>query len=160
MTLPRDLVPNDLQRSMISNHITALNDVLNLTPAQSQDCAKQSLTAVAKMLMVLPAREAGEHATEARGEAYMMALDDIPSWAVQEAVRRWYRGECGSEHDYKWQPGPFVLRKIASSIAFGVWYVRNQLEKALIAVPLVEFGEEHRESMKERARAIGLAVEK
>ena len=45
----------------------------------------------------------------------MASLEDIPSWAVQEAMRRWYRSECGGKYVYTWQPGPAALREVSMS---------------------------------------------
>ena len=76
-----------------------------MKPEADDAYAQKTLVAVSKMLMTLAGRDAGGMAGEARGEAYMAALEDIPYWAVEEAIRHWYRGECGA-HDYRWPPDP------------------------------------------------------
>src|SRR5262249_31531039 len=46
-------------------------------------------------------------------EAFDRALSDVPIWAINAAVRGWYRGQYGDDHDYTWQPAPAVLRRLA-----------------------------------------------
>ena len=79
-------------------------------------------------------------AAEARGEAYTMALDDVPSWTVRGAIRRWYRGECdkderGKPYDYQWAPDSPVLRKLALGVVGQLLSRIRDLERLLSAVP-------------------------
>jgi hypothetical protein len=69
---------------------------------------------VSKMLMVAPSADRSEESTVAKVSAYIDdALNDVPAWAVGEAVRRWHRAECGAEFTYTFAPAPGVLRTIA-----------------------------------------------
>lgn len=70
---------------------------------------------ITKMMLVLPAQKASQDAgeAEAEAEAFDMALGDVPVWAINAAVRRWYRGQYGEGHSYTWQPAPAVLRSLA-----------------------------------------------
>ena len=53
-----------------------------------------------------------------KADAYLDVLDDLPAWAVREAVRRWRRGECDAEmRDYDFLPSTARLRQIADRIA-------------------------------------------
>ncbi len=78
------------------------------------------LELLTRLLLAKPARRATEDAAEATGDAYMDALDDVPTWAVAEAIRHWHRGECGEDHDYTWAPGTATLRRLALSQAFRI----------------------------------------
>jgi hypothetical protein len=133
---------------LAEKHVSALTSILSMTPIEDIQNGQLTLSTVTKMTMVLPAREAGDLAGEAKGEAYMAALEDVPSWAVQEAMRRWYRAECGPKHDYKWQPGPAVLRELAMIETYRVMGVRRRLNDVLAAEPLLEFTPEHEASMR------------
>jgi hypothetical protein len=135
---------------LIERHVVDLNEVLAMTPYEDEIHGQLTLTTVTKMTLVLPSREAGDLAGEAKGEAYMAALEDVPSWAVQEAMRKWYRGEYGAKYDYKWQPAPATLRELAMLETYRVMGVRRKLQELLIAESLVEYSDEHCAGMKEK----------
>ncbi|MCK1430889.1 hypothetical protein [Bradyrhizobium sp. 87] len=138
---------------LVERHIQELTEVLAMTPYEDQRHGELTMTIVTKMTLVLPSRESGDLAGEARGEAYMAALEDVPSWAVQEAMRRWYRAECGPKHDYKWQPAPATLRELALIEVYRVMGTRRKLNDLLIAEPLIEFTPEQEASMRNRVAA-------
>lgn len=146
--LPKSLILGREQKMQVEQHIAALNATLAMTPAEDMTHAELTMTAVTKMTLVLPSRESGDLAGEARGEAFMAALEDVPSWAVQEAMRKWYRAECGQKHDYKWQPGPATLREIAMREMYLVMGTRRKLNELLLAEPLREFAEGEEEAMR------------
>lgn len=134
----------------VEQHVSALTAALAMTPAEDICHGEQTMTTVTKMTLVLPSRETGDLAGEARGEAYMAALEDVPSWAVQEAMRKWYRGECGAKHDCKWQPAPATLRELAMSETYMVMGTRRKLNNLLAAEPLREFTEEEEATMRQK----------
>jgi hypothetical protein len=80
----------------------------------------------------------------------MAALEDVPNWAVQEAMRKWHRAEYGPKHDYKWQPAPATLRELSMIETYRVMGIRRKLNDLLLAEPLIEFSPEHEASMKAR----------
>ena len=125
LTLPADLMLTAEQRAEIEAHIRGLQSLLGQTPANSDAADKATFAAVTKLLLVKPAAKTSEAAAEARGDAYMAALDDVPYWAVEAAIRLWYRGECGKDergkvYDYTWAPEPHALRSIARREAYAV----------------------------------------
>lgn len=138
---------------LIERHVLDLDRVLAMTPAEDQSHGQQTFSAVTKMMMVLPAREAGDFAAEAKGEAYIAALEDVPSWAVEEAMRKWHRAEYGEKYDYRWQPAPATLRELAMIETYRVIGVRRKLSAILVAEPLVEFTPEQESSMKAKVEA-------
>jgi hypothetical protein len=71
---------------------------------------KSRLGLVASMLMAYPMSGGSEETGRARAMAYLAALDDVPPWAIADAVRRWHRGECGADHNYRFAPSPAELR--------------------------------------------------
>src|SRR6185312_2818896 len=148
--LPKSLILEKEQKMAVEQHIAGLNAALAMTPENDILHAEVTMTTVTKMTLVLPSRETGDLAGEARGEAYMAALEDVPSWAVQEAMRKWHRSECGPKHDYKWQPMPSTLRELALTEAYRVKGTRRRLNDLLIAEPLLEFSPEHEAAMKAR----------
>jgi len=99
-------------------HRDSLRSFLFDTPANSPLAETRIATAVSKLLVVLSGERKSDIAEEARSDVYLDVLDDVPCWAVEGAVRRWFRHECGSDergkaYDYKWAPDPGTLRKIA-----------------------------------------------
>lgn len=158
--LPKERLVNSTQASSISKHVVALGDLMRMTPEMDRAHSQQAAMAIGKMLLTLPSKESGELAVEVKSEAYMMALDDVPFWATQAAMRRWYRGECGEKHDYRWQPAPATLRSLALDEVLRVKVTRRNIERLLEAEPLVEFDEDHCRRMREKLVAAGILPKK
>lgn len=135
---------------LIEQHVTDLTSMLSMTPYNDASHGELTLVTVTKMTLVLPSKESGDLAGEAKGEAYMAALEDVPSWAVQEAMRKWHRAEYGPRFDYKWQPAPAVLREVSMLEVYRVMGIRRKLRELLIAEPLLEFDETHEATMREK----------
>lgn len=78
---------------------------------------KSRLGLLGNMLMAYPMAGGSEEAGRARAGAYLAALDDVPPWAIAEAVRRWHRGEGGgSSANHRFAPAPAELRFAAMQI--------------------------------------------
>jgi len=146
--LPASLILSDRQRAEGSRAIANIDAAIGMTPLSDMAYAEETTVAVLKMTMVLPSREAGELSSEAKGEAYMAALDDVPAWAVKEAIRKWYRSEYGDKHDYRWQPGPSTLREVAMLEVYRVLATKRVLSNLIAARPRIEFTPEHQERMR------------
>lgn len=74
---------------------------------------KARLGLVANLLLASPIANGTSEAGRARAEAFVSALDDIPPWAIAEAIKRWHRGECGHGYNYHWAPAPAELRELS-----------------------------------------------
>jgi hypothetical protein len=125
------------------------------TPIKDPQAEQDTLVAVTKMMVALPSMTQNELSAEVRGEAFMAALDDVPAWAVQAAVRRWYRGECGKNakgepYDCHWCPAPAELRRIALAEMYPLNERLNTIEGLLRAELRLQYTDEHRRSMCER----------
>src|SRR5437763_15035954 len=88
VTLPTNLILQADDRDAIEQYATALDRLCDDTPANSAKVQEAMLVIITKMLMVLPSMTQNELSAEARGEAFMDALDDIPAWSVHSAIRR------------------------------------------------------------------------
>jgi hypothetical protein len=139
------LAPKDKQAILC--YLDQVRPLLSQTPEKEVDCEAMVLVSVTKVMKVLPSQKSDEVGYEARGEAYLAALDDIPYWAVDEAIRRWHRRECGSSYDYHWCPLPSELRAVSQVEVWRLKAHMRQLSNIANAVPLVEFSNEHREKM-------------
>lgn len=149
LTLPRGLELTTAQAQAIDSHIDSLRFLLGQTPEASQEAEAETLVLVTKMLLVLPSQRTSETGAEAKGEAYMDALDDVPTWSVRAGLRKWYRGECGEDengkpYDYRWAPGPADLRRVSLACLTPTRARILQLERLLSAVPFVDCSAELR----------------
>lgn len=77
---------------------------------RTRETRESALGLIGKMLLAYPMAGGTAEAGKARGEAYLDALDDVPPWAIAEAIRQWHRGECGPDHNYRFAPAPAELR--------------------------------------------------
>jgi hypothetical protein len=120
-TLPAAMLPTESQRAALEIHREQSVAILELTPTNDTGSARQMIALVGKLVLAKPARANGLEA-EARIEAYTVALDDVPVWAVDAAIRKWHRGQCDRsfncrggrvEYDYRWAPESADLRTIA-----------------------------------------------
>lgn len=149
-------MPTQTQIGSISKRGAQLDSALAMTPNDGRQYVEKAAMAIGKMLLTLPSREGGEAAVETKLEAYMAAVDDLPFWAIQDGIRRWYRGDCDKKYDCRWQPAPAVLRELAFAEFYRVKSIRRDLAKLLQAEPLIEFDEDHRTAMEAKIRASGV----
>ena len=157
-TLPTALMLTQAQRDELSDHKSAL-EALCRYPAIIGGSGGAVLVALTKMMHVLPAARQNEASAEARGEAYLAVLDDVPPWAVDAAIRRWYRGDCGTtEHgelyNCAWAPAPCDLRRVALA---ELWRIRGRAHLVgdlLRAEQRIEFTDQHCAAMRARLSAI------
>ena len=147
-------------RGAIDQYSTAVTAPLEQIPEQDARWGQRTLIVISKLLITLAGREAGELAGEAKGEAFMAALDDVPCWGTEEAARLWYRGECGSQHNYTWPPAPAILRSIARQTECAVRWNVMRLQQLLIAEEERVFSEEHRADMRARVSELMHGVAK
>ncbi len=158
-TLPASLLLGAGERAEVERHIQALDDLLDQTPYMDPQREGETLVLLTKMMLALPATTQNEAGVQASGEAYQVALEDVPTWAVAAALRRWYRGECGEDergrpYDYRWRPAPADLRRIALVEKWRVAARGATLRKLLAAEPLIEFSEAHCKDMRTRIAAL------
>jgi hypothetical protein len=156
--LPAALLLVRQQRVAIEQHVAVLTALLEQTPERDNAYAGRTLVAVSRLLVTLAGRASGDLAGQARGEAYVAALDDVACWATEEAARLWFRGECGTQHNYTWPPAPAILRSIAQQSHCSVGWRASQLEQLLDAEEEHEFSLEHRASMQARLRALAISL--
>lgn len=143
LTLPAEQMIGQAERAAIGEHLDSLRSLLCQTPEADQKAEAETLVLVTKMLLVLPSQRTSEVGAEAKGEAYMDALDDVPSWAVRAGLRNWYRGDCGKDengkpYDCAWSPAPSTLRRVALATVTPVRARTIELQRLLNAVERVD----------------------
>lgn len=117
-----------------------------------------ALAEVGKLLCAFPAAPLSTAATKARMEAYDIALEDVPAWAVEAAARRWIKGEVatlGDKVNLSFPPSPPQLRALAldewAKARAALWRYRRLMEgKTERVVPL----EKRRPLPKEMLQAL------
>jgi hypothetical protein len=143
LVLPLDLIPTAQQRQMMIDHRDSLRSSLLDTPAHSITAETKVATAVSKLLTVLAGERKSDLVEEARSDVYLDVLDDVPWWAVDSAVRAWFRHDCGTDergrpHDYKWAPDPGTLRKIALTLTYPIGARIRTMQRVLEAREYVD----------------------
>jgi hypothetical protein len=129
------------------NHQDSLRSFLLDTPADSETAETRVAIAVSKLLTVLAGERKSDLVEEARSEVYLDVLGDQPCWAVENAVRRWFKHECGTDergrpHDYRWAPDPGTLRKIAQEEAAALGARIAKLQRILDAREYIDCREQ------------------
>ena len=118
-----------------------------------------TIAAVAQVLVAFPVTDAGVAGT-ARAEAFAMALDDLPAWAVAAACRQWLRGEGGiGGENYAFAPSPPQLRRLAERHARCALGRAITLERLADAIAEPEFSDEHRREMQRRIGSLRLSID-
>jgi hypothetical protein len=138
LVLPKEMMPSQDQRKAITEHTDSLRSYLRQTPEQGAEYEIRVATAISKLLVVLAGERKSELAEEARSDVYLEVMSDVPCWAVEEAIRKWFKHDCGTDergrqHDYKWAPDPGTLRQIAIRVAFELSARIGKLQRVLDA---------------------------
>lgn len=141
--LPANLMPTEAQRQAMTNHLGSLRSSLQETPQRSAEAETRVATAVSKLITVLAGERKSDLVEEARSEVYLDVMEDVPCWAVESAVRRWFRHDCGTDergkpHNYVFAPDPGTLRKIAQEELYGIGARMTKLQKVLEARQYVD----------------------
>jgi hypothetical protein len=155
LTLPANLALTPMHRVEIESHAKELRELCTYTPIVHDGAEREILVIVTELMLVLPSHSQNEIGAEARGAAFMSALDDVTPWAVRSAVRRWHRSDCGlnargQSYDYHWCPAPAELRNIAFGEMQQVLQRADALERLLNAKERIEFSEVHCAAMRKR----------
>lgn len=154
-TLPAQMLLLPIQRKALERHEMQLRQLCERTPANDAGAERDVFGVVMKMMLIFPAATQNDISAEARGEAYLIALQDVPPWAVSSAFRRWCRGECGTnsngeQYDYRWCPAPAEFRRISRTELYKVKGRLDQARYLLAAEPRIEFSDEHCITMRRR----------
>jgi len=154
-TLPAHLLLTAREREVLERHVTEIESLCAPPPAGDRGAEQEMLAVLTKMMFTLSSTVQSEISAEARGEAFLEALDDLPAWAVRAGVRRWNRGECGLNergevYDYHWCPAPAELRRVALAELKRVKMRAHQAQLLLRAECREEYSDEHCCEMRRR----------
>lgn len=143
LVLPAELMPSPDQRRMMTDHRDSLRSSLLDTPAVSVMAETKVATAVSKLLTVLAGERKSDVVEEARSDVYLDVLDDVAWWAVDSAVRAWFKHDCGTDergkpHNYVFPPDPGTLRKIALTFTYPIGARIGAIQRVLEARQYIE----------------------
>ena len=161
--LPPSLILNSSEREAVEQHVAGLGRFLSLDQSitirervLSNDQAHGVM--IAGLLIKGGGAKLDKASADALTEDYLDAIEDLPAWAVREALRKWNRAESpkldGKPHDFNWRPMPPTLRRLAQHELVAIRARIGRFEKLLAAVPLLEFSEEHCRTMLGRLQTV------
>lgn len=160
--LPKELILSSSERAEVLRHIGELDAFTRLDqPVVLRGATMTNDQAHGVMiasLLLKGGAKLDQRSSDAFTEDYLDAIEDLPAWAVREAIRKWNRAESpkldGKSHAYDFRPSPPTLRRLAQHELAGVKGRILTLQKLLDAVPLLEFSDEHRENMLKRLQKV------
>lgn len=132
----------DVERAQIEPQLQKLEALVIPTAADD----KPKLVLITKMLMAMASGQTSEIGAQARGEAYLFAVGEVPAWSVDEAVKNWYAGKVRDipEQDLKWAPAPAVLLRASRDVLAPYHEAITGLRRLIAARPLLETLSGHR----------------
>lgn len=130
--------------TLLSNLTTALDPngpfVVDGTEYDGQQAKGALLTKMIDGLAGAAQRTAGQ--ATATIEMYGDAIEELPAWAIDAAIRRWAQGKCPESIEerpkYAWPPAPAVLRQMAELELVMMRRERQGLERLLACVTFEE----------------------
>lgn len=123
-------MPTGPQRAAIARRIEDLQLAARPGPWN------RTLVALGELVTEYASARLDEDTAAIKIDAYRDAVEDLPAWAVREAVRRWRRGDVsGDPKDLEFAPRPSRLRRIAQSIAATATGQALRLQRILEAEP-------------------------
>lgn len=143
----------------MSRHIDQIDILCAQTPENSEEAEKAVMVILAKLQMALPHQANGETGAEAKGEAYLAAIEDLPYWALAAAVRGWYRGTSEAKdqkqpHDFRWCPAPATLAWLARAEMHKLAGRATALRRVVNAIPCPEYSDEYKSEMVNKITAL------
>lgn len=142
LDLPSGMELTESDRKDITIRLQEMEAVISGTNLTTNESAKARLSLLTKMLLAFPAAgNASEAAAQARSDVFDDALSDLPPWAINNAMKRWAKGEVPSDLNmgvlnFTFAPSPAVLRKLAK-IELGPLEVQaTKLRRLLLTMPI------------------------
>lgn len=109
------------------------------------------VAAISALLMAFPHKEMGDTGASMKLSAYRLAVEDIPTWAVEEGAKRLIRGDEGVR---EYAPSPPQFRAAAESVMKIAKGKAIHLRK-LAAMPVArDLSEADRKAVVDRASSI------
>ncbi len=141
-TLMSGMMVSERQKREMRSHTTRLQSRLSCGATNRQEIAIE----LAKLFAAFPAQGQSDSPAELRMAAYFEALTGVPSWAVQEARGRVFRGE--TKLNTSFAPTPPQLAEVCRAIL-------DPLRADLRRLQIITDADENREpSAEEKQRVV------
>ena len=157
-SIPESKSPTEAERASLIENARILMTFVVRTPANDEELLKATSILLLRMVKALSGPRLDDLSAEALTEAYLDALDDVPSWSVDAALKRWNRGECGLGKDYRWRPSPAELRRVSLD---EMWVLKGRAMRLCDLARCEarrEFSTEYRMEMLERIHRVIRAI--
>ena len=152
------MILNSSERALVQRHIDDLRRFARVD--QLIDLRGATLTndeahgVMIASLLLKGGAKLDQQSSDALTEDYLDAIEDLPAWAVREAIRKWNRAESpkldGKPHNYDFRPSPPTLRRLADHEMIALRWRMLKLENICEAEALIEYSDAHRKEMLER----------
>lgn len=109
---------SDMEKREAASLLSTLtSDLSPGAPFEGEDGAMAKGVLLTKMIRGLAGAEGSEIAAVAKIEMYADAIEDLPAWSIDKAVRRWGKGDCPRDivekPRFEFPPSPAALRALA-----------------------------------------------
>ena len=115
-TIYADRAPNEAQKSILSTRLADLQAALK--PGVSKGSSKALVA-----MMSMPTQSVDGLDLGIRGDAYRIATNDLPAWAIEKAAIRFIRGD--TPHPRTFAPSTAIFREFALTLLTGI---REEIE--------------------------------
>jgi hypothetical protein len=106
-----DRVPTEAQKAIL---LARANDLrAGLEPSVSAGSSRALL-----LMLTMPSQSGDTSDMKLRGEAYRIAIEDLPAWAVEQAAKRFIRGD--TPHPKTFAPSTAIFRDFVLSLLVGL----------------------------------------
>ena len=124
------------ERELLDKRIANLTAIV--TPGPQSIRLKAQI--LAEMFVALGGGQTTERSAEVRAKAYLYAIEDMPEWAIEQAIKNWYKGAVRGvpENDFKWPPAPAILLRAAKELLEPYYTAIEDCRECLAAKPLDE----------------------
>jgi hypothetical protein len=129
--IPADLALSEEQRRQVEIRVHELGE------AEIACDVDHTMAVVVELLEAFPAAKLSEDQARRKAKGYMTALENVPTWAVAEAGRRWLQARAGPQN-YDFAPTPPRLREVADEVLSQPRAQRHVLQRLLKAQPMSE----------------------
>ena len=128
------------QAPTAEQRVALVAHLANLDRAMQPATMEEAATHFTALLVSFPAQQMGQEAAKAKAQAYFIALEGLPKWAISGACRKWLRGEVEDLKDVNlaFAPSPPQMRRLADTLVRDVaWHavlIRRLLDAKVLPV--------------------------
>lgn len=127
-TIPTELQLSDEQRAAVALRVDDLSE------AELAYDVDHTSAVVVELLEGFGGARLSDDQARLKAKAYITALEEVPTWAVVEAARRWLQAKAGPQ-SYDFAPSPPRLRQISDHVLAELRAQRVTLTRLLKAKP-------------------------